>query len=171
MEISALEVMLSAPPMENECKLLPNVLVSVIDEMSHDEIIDMDTIEPGHRFKVKEELGEWIYIRTVVSTDTRNGVFWVKVRDKVSPSKKSPGYHLVDIEKHAYGTSGKVMEEVQEFMDAEKQGVKLMALQELSDIIGAIKGYLEKNHPTVTMEDLEAMAKVTKRAFESGARK
>ena len=45
-----------------------------------------------------------------------------------------------------------------------------MALQELSDLVGAIKAYLENYVPTIELEDLETMARITKRAFESGHR-
>lgn len=80
------------------------------------------------------------------------------------------GYHLVDIAKGQFGRSSKIAEEVEELLDAERQGVKVMVLCELSDLYGAIRGYLAVNHPGVTMTDLEDMADVTQRAFESGAR-
>lgn len=70
-----------------------------------------------------------------------------------------------------YGEDSKIYEEVDEFADALDQGVAIMALVELSDLIGAIKGWLAKNHPSITLDDLVAMSAVTDRAFESGARK
>jgi ornithine carbamoyltransferase len=81
------------------------------------------------------------------------------------------GYHTVDIPKGVYGESSKILEEVNELIDAENQGANIMALNELSDIIGAINGYLEKNHPTITLNDLIKMSEITKRAFVSGHRK
>jgi hypothetical protein len=62
------------------------------------------------------------------------------------------------------------LEEVEEFKDALEQGVTLMALVELSDILGAIEGFLELNHPTISVTDLINMSDVTKRAFKSGQR-
>lgn len=82
------------------------------------------------------------------------------------------GYHKREIQKHKFGTAAKVMEEAEEFIDSVDQGVRLMALQELSDIIGAIDGFLQVNYDgSVTLEDLIDMANVTKRAFVSGRRK
>ena len=46
-----------------------------------------------------------------------------------------------------------------------------MELVELSDLIGAIQGYLHKYHPTIRLEDLQYMAELTKSAFEEGSRK
>lgn len=80
------------------------------------------------------------------------------------------GYHLNKIEKGVLGESSKIMEEVLELQDAEKQDVKIMALIELSDMVGAIQMYLNKHYPDITLNDLIAMSNVTKRAFESGHR-
>lgn len=82
-----------------------------------------------------------------------------------------PGYHLTDIARGKIGELSKVLEEVNEAIDAEKQGVKLMVLIELSDLYGAIQAYLEKHAPDTTMEDLSAMSVVTRRAFAAGHRK
>lgn len=81
------------------------------------------------------------------------------------------GYHLDKIKKGELGKSSKIMEEVLELIDSEKQGVKIMALVELSDLIGAISSYLELNYPDISLSDLLKMSEVTKRAFKSGARK
>lgn len=80
------------------------------------------------------------------------------------------GYHLKKIERGTFGEPSKVMEEAEEFIDAIGQGSKVMALVELSDLIGAIKGYLDKHSPGHTIQDLEVMAKITERAFKSGHR-
>lgn len=80
------------------------------------------------------------------------------------------GYHLNEIEKGVLGESSKLMEEVLELIDAEKQGCKVMALVELSDLLGAIESYLEKHHPDFSLDDLKKMSDITKRAFRSGAR-
>lgn len=84
---------------------------------------------------------------------------------------EAKGYHLDDIPRGKLGESSKVYEECLEFIDAEKQGVKLMVLQELSDLILVIRQYLEKHYPGITLEDLVKMGNVTERAFKSGLRK
>ena len=50
----------------------------------------------------------------------------------------SPGYHLRKIAKGSPGEASKIKEELEEFLDAVDQGVKIMALVELSDLYGAI---------------------------------
>lgn len=81
------------------------------------------------------------------------------------------GYHLKPIAKGQIGESSKIKEEVEELIDAEEQGAKIMALVELSDLYGAIELYLEKHHPDTTMNDLKVMSEITQRAFKSGERK
>lgn len=85
-------------------------------------------------------------------------------------SDPKPGYHIRKIERGVLGEASKVREETEEFLDAVDQGVSIMALVELSDLIGAIDSYLAKHHPGVTMDDLKAMNAVTRRAFENGRR-
>lgn len=80
------------------------------------------------------------------------------------------GYHLKKIKKGVVGDLSKIYEEVEEIKDAEEQGISLMVLLELSDTIGAIELYLEKHHPTITLEDLKKMSSLTRRSFESGER-
>lgn len=82
------------------------------------------------------------------------------------------GYHIDDIPRGEYGEISKILEEAAELKDAMEQGQKLMCLIELSDMIGAIEGYLEKYYGNkITVTDLFNMAYATKRAFESGHRK
>lgn len=130
----------------------------------------------SHRFTI--EPGRQVILSNVRSSDVFeygdqlfqyvNGT-WYTCRNTV---KETPvGYHKRKIEKREFGTAGKIMEEVEEFLDAKEQGIRLMELQELSDILGAVEGYLEKNHEGYTLDDLLKMAKVTRRAFESGRRK
>lgn len=87
-----------------------------------------------------------------------------------TPSQKA-GYHVTPITKGILGESSKLREEIEELIDAEKQGCKIMALLELADLVGAIDMYLEKNAPTFSVEDLIKMSKITKRAFVHGHRK
>jgi hypothetical protein len=83
---------------------------------------------------------------------------------------KGPGYHLAKIEKGKRGEPSKIAEECAEFIDACDQGSSIMALVELSDLYGAMRAYLAKHHPTVTMDDLRAMNDITERAFKNGRR-
>lgn len=80
------------------------------------------------------------------------------------------GYHLKEIEKGILGELSKIYEEVEEVKDAEEQGINIMLLVELSDMLGAVESYLEKHHPSITLQDLIKMKDVTKRAFETGGR-
>lgn len=81
------------------------------------------------------------------------------------------GYHLREFDRGVYGESSKILEEVLELQDAEEQNARIMGLHELSDILGAIYGYLRKHYPDMKFEDLITMANITRRAFESGHRK
>lgn len=81
-----------------------------------------------------------------------------------------PGYHIRYIPKGTLGTTSKIREEVYELEDAEEQGVAIMCLCELADIIGAVDAYLAAKFPGTTIDDLVKMHAVTKRAFENGRR-
>ena len=91
--------------------------------------------------------------------------------DKDQPIPVGAGYHLKKFDKGVYGESSKILEEVQELQDAEAQDARIMALHELSDIIGAVYGYKEKHFPDIKWEDLIKMTNITRRAFETGHRK
>lgn len=80
-----------------------------------------------------------------------------------------PGYHIQDIPKGTLGTASKIMEEALEFQDAIDQGCRVMAIQELADLYGAMDAYLLQFN--LTMSDLATMSAVTTRAFQSGRRK
>jgi len=80
------------------------------------------------------------------------------------------GYHRATIAKGTFGQSSKILEETLELIDAEKQANKIMGLVELSDLYGAIQGYMEANHPLLSMEDLRIMSETTQRAFRHGKR-
>ena len=75
------------------------------------------------------------------------------------------GYHVAKIPRGVYGEVSKIVEEVLELQDAEAQGVRIMTLVELSDLIGAIVGHLEKHWPELSLTDLIKMSEVTRRAF------
>lgn len=79
------------------------------------------------------------------------------------------GYHVNAIPRGVYGNPSKIEEEFLEFKDAIQQGNKLMALIELSDLIGAIEAYAENNGSA--LDDLLTMSAATNRAFNDGTRK
>lgn len=80
------------------------------------------------------------------------------------------GYHIAEIEKRRYGSLGKIIEETEELVDAHRQGSHIMVLVELSDLYGAIEGFLAENYPDIKMHDLSKFSQITKRAFENGDR-
>lgn len=82
-----------------------------------------------------------------------------------------PGYHIKEIPQGVFGNPSKIKEEVEEFFDAVDQGNPVMALTELSDLLGAIEGWLVKNHPSVTLNDILKMKDATDRAFAHGVRR
>lgn len=79
------------------------------------------------------------------------------------------GYHVRQIEKGVLGYHSKIKEEFEEFEDALEQGNPVMALVELSDMIGAIEEYALKHH-NITLDQLINMTRATQRAFKSGGR-
>lgn len=79
------------------------------------------------------------------------------------------GYHNKEIPKGTLGEFSKIREEFMEAEDAIEQDNSIMLLVELSDLIGAIESYCEKNHK-ITLENLITMNKATKKAFNDGTR-
>lgn len=71
-----------------------------------------------------------------------------------------PRFHQRAIPRGKYGELSKVVEEVEEAIDAEDQGHRLMLLIELSDIIGAVEGVLKKKEYNHTIEDLIKFARL-----------
>ena len=80
------------------------------------------------------------------------------------------GYHITPITKGKVGELSKVLEEVNEALDAEQQNCDVMVLLELSDVIGDIESYLELHHPTITIQSLITMKNITKKVFKEGTR-
>ncbi len=83
---------------------------------------------------------------------------------------ENPGYHTSQIDRGVLGEISKIQEEVNELLDAQQQGCKIMELVELSDLYGAIQHYLLKHHSETSMDDLAKMSEITQRAFRSGRR-
>jgi phosphoribosyl-ATP pyrophosphohydrolase len=78
------------------------------------------------------------------------------------------GYHVRRIEKGELGEFSKIREEFQEMEDAVEQGNPLMALQEASDLVGAVRMYCERWN--LSLDDVLKMTDATERAFRSGRR-
>jgi hypothetical protein len=95
---------------------------------------------------------------------------WDIIKTILNEDAPKPGYHMTTIEKGVLGEASKIKEEVEEFMDAVEQDVSIMALVELSDLVGAVESYLAKHHPSMNFDDLRSMSEVTKRAFQNGRR-
>jgi hypothetical protein len=81
------------------------------------------------------------------------------------------GYHINKIKKGIYGESSKILEEIHELQDAELQKNKILALVEISDLLGAVEGYLERHYPFISLNDVIKMADLTRSAFQDGTRK
>lgn len=82
-----------------------------------------------------------------------------------------PGYHLVAISRGELGELSKIREELDELADAMAQGSRVMALVELSDMMGAVQAFMARHLPGTSMQDLLTFSEITKRAFENGRRK
>jgi len=79
------------------------------------------------------------------------------------------GYHTRRIAKGVYGEFSKVEEEWEELLDARKQNARVLELCEITDLYGALKGYVEKRF-SMTIEDVALMSKMTSDAFVEGTR-
>ena len=80
------------------------------------------------------------------------------------------GYHKNKIPKGTLGEASKIEEEYLEFRDAMESENPVMALLELSDLLGAIESFT-KNHHNLNIKDLLKMTYATKSAFEDGTRR
>lgn len=80
------------------------------------------------------------------------------------------GYHIAQIQKGTFGELSKIQEELDELKDAMDQKAGIMALVELSDLYGAMEGFLNKYFPGMSMTDVVKMAELTKKAFKDGSR-
>ena len=81
------------------------------------------------------------------------------------------GYHLRPIKKGRLGELTKLLEEIEEAIEAQEQLNPILVLCELADLIGALKAYLAQHHPSISVQALTTMAAATARAFQSGERK
>lgn len=76
-------------------------------------------------------------------------------------------YHVKDFPKGELGEISKIQEELDELKDSKEQGSKIMEMVELCDLYGAIECYLQKYHPSTTMDDLKTFSFITKRSYEN----
>lgn len=79
------------------------------------------------------------------------------------------GYHTKFIEKGVLGEFSKIREEFEELRDAESQECKVLAICELTDLIGAIEEYALTQF-NLSLADLKQFSDLTKKAFKSGKR-
>lgn len=79
------------------------------------------------------------------------------------------GYHVRSITKGILGEASKIQEELDELLDAEGQGNKILAICELADLYGALEAVAVRYG--LSMDDLKAMAHATARAFQDGSRR
>lgn len=77
-------------------------------------------------------------------------------------------YHKKEISRGVYGEFSKVVEEFEELSDAFEQKDVILQLVEISDLLGAIEGYLESFG--VTLGDAISFSNKTKEAFRAGTR-
>jgi hypothetical protein len=87
----------------------------------------------------------------------------------VSSVSEKIGYHKAKIEKGTLGEITKIMEEYEELLDAHDQGIAVMEVVELTDLLGAIEAY-SMNRWKLDLDALIKMTRATQRAFRSGAR-
>jgi hypothetical protein len=80
-------------------------------------------------------------------------------------------YHKKEISKGKIGEVSKILEEVQELQDAFQDGDRILQLIELSDIVGAIKCFLENYFNDFSIEELIYFANKTNESFKDGTRK
>jgi len=71
------------------------------------------------------------------------------------------GYHKVKIVKGELGQLSKIREEFDELTDAHYQGVRILMLCEVADLVGAIDLYLQKHLTGFSINDCLAMSKLT----------
>lgn len=79
------------------------------------------------------------------------------------------GYHSREIPKGELGAFSKIIEEYEELCDAHTQGVKVLEICELTDLLGAIEEYARAEY-NLDLADLIKFSDKTKEAFKEGTR-
>jgi kynurenine formamidase len=78
--------------------------------------------------------------------------------------------HKREIPRGKTGEFSKITEEYHEALDAFEQGNIVMLLIEFSDLFGAVEKFLEKYHPSISIEQIVRQAKATNELFKRGVR-
>lgn len=99
---------------------------------------------------------------------SKNGDDLFKTAPDMLLKSAGPGYHVTPIRRGVFGESSKIREELEELLDAEYQGCKLMVMVEAADLYGALKEFVERRG--YTMADIVKFSEITARAFSSGHR-
>lgn len=84
---------------------------------------------------------------------------------------ENPGYHINVIKKGVYGQISKVMEEFDEVMDSWEQKSPIMAMVELSDMLGAIEACADAELFNQCMEMASIIVDSSKRKTSWWSRK
>lgn len=79
------------------------------------------------------------------------------------------GYHKNEIVKGEIGEFSKIKEEFDELTDAHEQGLDVLEICEITDLIGAIEAYTIKKW-NLNLSKLYLFSLKTKEAFEEGKR-
>lgn len=88
----------------------------------------------------------------------------LKLKAEKEAKDKHAG-HIREIPKGKTGEFSKLIEEFEEARDAFEQGLPLMCLWELTDFLGALIVFLEKNYPGISVDNLLAQARHTNELF------
>jgi hypothetical protein len=95
------------------------------------------------------------------------GILDPRAKDVFQNTYSRPtGYHLTTIQRAKYGTREKILEEMEEVKDSIRQANPIMTLLELSDVVGACVGYLERHK--LRLSDLTEYHRVEKRPIQYG---
>lgn len=78
-------------------------------------------------------------------------------------------YHKKEIKKGEFGQVSKIIEEFEEFTDAYEQNDNVLMICELTDLIGAIDGFVKKRY-NLSVDDLVSFSEKTQDAFITGKR-
>ena len=80
---------------------------------------------------------------------------------------KKSYFHVMPVRRGTYGELSKVQEELDEALDAETRGQKLLLMIELSDIIGAVAGVAERHG--YSLDDLIQFSELRRNVFRQEA--
>lgn len=100
-----------------------------------------------------------------VPVNSANG--WKWPASVLSEKKKHHHFHKRDIPEGVFGDFSKIEEEFFEAKDAVEQDVKVMLLIELTDLLGAIRGYMDKNYPGIGFDGLVKMMQLHHKVIEA----